>query len=93
MYQMLLNACSLGCAGVRSSAARGRGVEQSGGAPGLYDAPPLGMLSSCFHAMHMLLHMLLLAYLTLCWRVVPNSTPSSHRISLFGQLRLMTSYT
>ncbi|KAL0055654.1 hypothetical protein WJX82_002810 [Trebouxia sp. C0006] len=29
-------------AGVRSGAVRGRGLEQNGGAPGLYDAPPLG---------------------------------------------------
>jgi hypothetical protein len=56
MHELLLNAWSWGCVGVRSGAVRGRGVEQIGGAPGLYDAPPLGMLSSCSHAMHMLLH-------------------------------------
>ncbi len=55
MHEVLLNAWLWGCAGVRSGAGRGRGMEQAGGAPGLYDAPPLGMLSSRSHAVHMLL--------------------------------------
>ena len=37
--------------GVRSGAVHGRGMEQAGGAPGLYDAPPLGTLPSCSHVM------------------------------------------
>lgn len=53
MHEMLLNAWSWGCVGVRSGAVRGRGLEQNGGAPGLYDAPPLGMLSRYVLAMHM----------------------------------------
>ncbi len=55
MHEVLLNAWLWGCAGARSGAVHGRGIEQIGGAPGLYDAPPLGMLPSCSHAMHMLL--------------------------------------
>ena len=56
MHKVLLNAWSWGYVGVRSGgAARGRGLEQSGGAPGLYDAPPLGMSPRHSHAVHMLL--------------------------------------
>ncbi len=72
---------------------RGRGVEQIGGAPGLYDAPPLGMLSSCPHAMHMLLQIVAagLPQVVLACGAKQHNIQSQN--SFIGQLHLMSSYS